>query len=466
MTAAHRESAILVGVSRRRDDRHDLEEHLEELGRLAETAGAATAGVLIQDRGQLTSATLLRRGKVEELKTLVEQTGAGLAIFDDDLSPAQVRNLETELEITVLDRSALILDIFARRARSREARTQVELAQLRYLLPRLTRQWTHLSRQAGGIGQRGVGETQLETDRRLIRTRIARLAAELGTIESDRRERRKSRVALPRVALVGYTNAGKSTFMNLLTGARTLVEDRLFATLDPLVRRAATAGGPDYLLIDTVGFIRKLPHHLVASFRSTLEEAADADLLVHVVDATSEAIEDHLVTTRETLDSLGLGDRPVLLVFNKIDRAPRGAVERLLAAFPGAVAASALDPADGRRVSEAIVAALGHGPLEETVSVAAGDTATLSALFRLVRVVGTDVQDGRLEVRYRVRREDRERVARILAAAAGPGDLRPRAAANLRGSRRTTAAPRPRAAKRSARAARRPAPARAGRRVS
>ncbi|HKQ97768.1 MAG TPA: GTPase HflX, partial [Candidatus Polarisedimenticolia bacterium] len=385
MTVAHRERALLVGVSRRRDDRHELEEHLAELGRLAETAGATTAGLLIQDRGPVTPGTLLRRGKVEELKRMVEETGAGLAIFDDDLSPAQVRNLEKDLEVTVLDRSALILDIFARRARSREARTQVELAQLRYLLPRLTRQWTHLSRQAGGIGQRGVGETQLESDRRLVRTRIARLATELKTIEVERRERRKGRGGLPRVALVGYTNAGKSTFMNLLTGARTLVEDRLFATLDPLVRRTGASGGPSFLLIDTVGFIRKLPHHLVASFRSTLEEAADADLLLHVVDATSDAIDDHLATTRETLEGLGLGDRPALVVFNKIDRAPRGAIERLLQAHPGAIAASALDPADGRRVSETVLAALGQGPVEETVSIAEEDATTLAALFKIVR---------------------------------------------------------------------------------
>jgi GTP-binding protein HflX len=454
VTAAHRERAILVGVRRRRDDRQDLEEHLAELERLAETAGAATAGLLIQDKGSVTPGTLLRRGKVEALKALAQETGAGLAIFDDDLSPAQVRNLEKDLEMTVLDRSGLILDIFARRARSREARTQVELAQLRYLLPRLTRQWTHLSRQAGGIGQRGVGETQLETDRRLIRTRIARLASELKTIETERRERRKGRQAIPRVALVGYTNAGKSTFMNLLTGARTLVEDRLFATLDSLVRRAGAAGGPDYLLIDTVGFIRKLPHHLVASFRSTLEEAADADLLVHVVDATSDVIDDHLATTRATLESLGLGDRPGLLVFNKADRAPRGVIDRLLAAHPGAIAASALDPADGRRVSEAIVAGLGRGPIEETVSVAEQDAATLAALFRLVRVVGTAVADGRIEVRYRVRPENRDRVARLLAPPPRP-----------RGATRTIEAPRPVKPPRPA-ATRGRTAARAGRRAS
>ena len=358
MTSKKGERAILVGVSRRRDDRHDLEAHLAELGRLAETAGAVTAGLLIQDRGPVTPATLLRHGKVEELKALAGETGAGLAIFDDDLTPAQVRNLEKEAEVTVLDRSALILDIFARRARSREARTQVELAQLRYLLPRLTRAWTHLGRQAGGIGQRGVGETQLETDRRLVRTRIARLAVDLKTIETERRERRKGRGSVPRVALVGYTNAGKSTFMNLLTGARTLVEDRLFATLDPLVRRAGSPDGPSFLLIDTVGFIRKLPHHLVASFRSTLEEAAEADLLLHVADASAPALQDQMGAARAALEDLGLGTRPSLMVFNKVDRATPVTLDRLRTDHPEAAFVSALDPADVRALERRVRALL------------------------------------------------------------------------------------------------------------
>ncbi|HZN02055.1 MAG TPA: GTPase HflX, partial [Candidatus Polarisedimenticolia bacterium] len=243
---------------------------------------------------------------------------------------------------------------FARRARSREARTQVELAQLRYLLPRLTRAWTHLERQAGGIGQRGVGETQLETDRRLIRKRVSRLEAELKSIESERRERRKRRGGVPKVALVGYTNAGKSTILNLLTGAGTFVEDRLFATLDPLVRRADRPGRAPFLVIDTVGFIRKLPHHLVASFRSTLEEAADADLLLHVSDASSPALADQLKATRDTLEGLDLADRPTLMVFNKRDRVPAPVLELLLGDHPGALAVSALAPADGEVLRRAI----------------------------------------------------------------------------------------------------------------
>ena len=377
--ALRRERALLAGFCRSRSERFDVEEHLQELELLAETAGARVIGRVIQDRGPVQAATLFRRGKIDEMARLTGEAGAGLLISDEDLSPAQVRNLETTLKVRVLDRSSLILEIFARRARSREARTQVELARLRYLLPRLTRQWGHLSRQEGGIGQRGVGETQLEIDRRLVRHRIARLAEDLRRIEKDRGERRKARRSIDRVALIGYTNAGKSTVLNLLTGAGAFVEDRLFATLDPLVRRCDRGGQDPFLVIDTVGFLRKLPHHLVASFRSTLEESADADLLVELADASSPAVADHLRTTMATLADLGRADRPRLLVFNKIDRTEPGVIGRLRTEHPRALFISALDPADGLRLEVEIRAALARARLRPVRPEAPGPVAVAPA---------------------------------------------------------------------------------------
>jgi len=316
---AARERAILVATRFPMQLRWEVEEFLNELALLADTAGAEVVARMIQERRQVDSAYFIGKGKVEQLSDLARKLHADLVIFDDDLSPAQIRNLENKISAKVIDRSALILDIFARRAKTREAKTQVELAQLQYLLPRLTRRWTHLSRQVGGIGTRGPGETQLEVDRRMIKNRIAHLKRELEKIARQREIRRRKRKNVYKVALVGYTNTGKSTLLNALTSARVATEDRLFATLDPTIRAVKLNAHTRALLIDTVGFIRKLPHHLVASFKSTLEEAVAADLLLHVVDISHPMFLEQMGTVRQVLAEMNIDTRPVVTVFNKID---------------------------------------------------------------------------------------------------------------------------------------------------
>ena len=323
-TARLPERALLVGT----DVPHarlPVTESMDELARLSDTAGLVAVGQDVQPLRRINPATYVGAGKVEQLAGRVKDAGADVVVFDDLLSPAQQRNLEKALGCKVIDRSALILDIFAQRARSTEGKLQVELAQLQYLLPRLTRQWTHLSRQrGGGVGTRGPGETQLEVDRRRVRERIALLRTRLEGVEQTRRLHRQERAAIPFpvVALVGYTNAGKSTLMNALTQAGVLVEDRLFATLDPTVRRVRLPEGQTVLLADTVGFIHKLPHQLVEAFKSTLEEVRSADLLLHVIDASHPSWREQAIVVDEVLAEIGARDRPVLRVFNKIDRLP------------------------------------------------------------------------------------------------------------------------------------------------
>ncbi len=313
-----------------------LERSMDELALLADTAGARVVDRVIQRSGTVHPATFIGKGKLEEVRVLAEDKKAVLAIFDDDLSPAQIRNLEKALSLKVVDRSELILDIFARRARTRESRLQVELAQLEYSLPRLTGMWKHLERQAGGIGTRGPGETQLETDRRLVGERIARLKRELGAVERERETQRRKRRREFRAALVGYTNAGKSTLFNALTRSKVFVENRLFATLDSTTREMVSPDRTKLLLTDTVGFIRKLPHHLVASFRSTLTEATEADRLVHVVDASDPDYRRQMQAVDGVLEEIMTEPRPTLLVFNKCDRLPERAVAQgLKAEYPG-----------------------------------------------------------------------------------------------------------------------------------
>ena len=334
------ERAVLVGHAGR--ERDHIERSLDELALLADTAGARVADRIVQRRGTIHPATFIGKGKVEEVKLRAEELEADVAIFDDDLSPAQVRNLEKALGVKVIDRSELILDIFARRAQTRESRLQVELAQLEYSLPRLTGMWKHLERQTGGIGVRGPGETQLETDRRLVGERIAKLKRELSAVERERETQRRKRRREFRAALVGYTNAGKSTLFNALTKSTVFVENRLFATLDATTRQMVSPERTLALLTDTVGFIRKLPHHLVASFRSTLSEATEADLLVQVVDASDPDYRRQMQAVDKVLDEILTEPRPSLLVFNKADALNDPTIEAgLRVEFPGCKVISA-----------------------------------------------------------------------------------------------------------------------------
>lgn len=337
------ESAILVGAIMPGATRWDVEDSLNELEHLADTAGAHVTDRLAQPVSRVNASTYIGKGKVEELKQLVKSRKSDLVIFDDDLSPVQLRNLERTLGCKLVDRSGLILDIFATRAKTAIAKTQVELAQLDYLRTRLTRQWTHLSRQKGGIGTKGPGEKQIETDRRLIGARIATLRTRLERIDRQRVNQRKGRQSYTRVSLVGYTNAGKSTLMNALADTRVLAEDRLFATLDATTRTVKIAANKEILLSDTVGFIRKLPHKLIESFKSTLDEVRESDVLLHVVDATHPRFEDHIRVVRQTLKELDALDKPTLMVFNKVDALEeRGMIAALQGEYEDVAFVSAL----------------------------------------------------------------------------------------------------------------------------
>ncbi len=340
-TAIPPERAIAVAVAPKGGDREMALDHLDELEFLAETCGAEVVAKIFQERVKPDGSTAVGKGKVQEIKEMVEEDNVTLLIFDDDLTPVQVRNLEKELEIKVIDRSGLILDIFASRAQTSEAKTQVELAQLQYLLPRLTRMWTHLSKQFGGIGTKGPGETQIETDRRMVRDRIDALKEKLNHIDTQRHQQRKGRQGMIKFALVGYTNAGKSTLMNALTDSGVYVKDQLFATLDTTVRSIELPNTKKAVLSDTVGFIRKLPTHLIASFRSTLAEASDSDVLMHVVDSSHKAFREQIAVVDETLEALNIQGKPTLLVLNKTDAISEEERNQLEIEFPGSILISA-----------------------------------------------------------------------------------------------------------------------------
>ncbi len=398
------EAAILAGVVL--PSRGNPSEPLEELEGLAATAGARVVGRLTQRRELPDKTAYLGKGKVEELCQLAEATDADVVIFDNDLSPAQTRNLEQATKIKVLDRTELILDIFASRAQTHEARLAVELAQLQYSLPRLKRMWTHLSRLKMGIGMRGPGEKQLEVDRRLVEKRIHDLRADLSVIERRKERQVAARHDRMTVSLVGYTNAGKSTLMNVMTGASVLAQDKLFATLDTRTRRWQLPGWGPVLLSDTVGFIRDLPHHLIASFKATLEESRQADLLLHVADASSPAVYQQISSVYNVLEELGIQEKDTLLVLNKIDALEdRSQLDGLLQRYPHAVPISARRSQGLAQLAGRVSEALSHDFLDVDIETGAGNGRLLAFLAAHGEVLSQQFHESRVTVHCRIAKQ-------------------------------------------------------------
>jgi len=397
-----------------------LDESLNELALLADTAGGDVVARIRQDRDRPDSATFIGKGKVEEIRSLIKDQGIPLVLFDDDLNPVQARNLERAWECKVLDRSGLILDIFASRARSSEAKTQVELAQLQYLMPRLTRAWTHLSKQFGGIGTKGPGETQIETDRRMIRGRIAHLKEKLERIERQRDTQRKGRRKYIRAALVGYTNVGKSTLLNVLSGSEVFIENRLFATLDPTTRYVDLEGGRSLLITDTVGFIRKLPHHLVASFKSTLEEVTEADMLIHLCNISHPEFRDHIRVVNDTLEELGAAATLTLMAFNKIDMLEdRSALPGLRKDFPGSVFLSATRGINILGLKEALLGMVQKGFKDVRLRIPHVEQSVISRCFDLGEVLDQQYDDASAVLTLRIPLQAEYRLQQLVDQAKG-----------------------------------------------
>ncbi|HJQ10146.1 MAG TPA: GTPase HflX [Gemmatimonadaceae bacterium] len=410
---------MLVGAPRKRSNaRHSVAEHLEELERLVDTAGGVVVGEVTQQIDKPNPATYLGKGKVDELRDEIAAKNASLIVFDDELSPSQGKNIEDATGQRVMDRAELILDIFATRARSSEAKMQVELAQLQYMLPRLTRMWAHLEKFRGGIGVRGPGETQLETDRRLINHRIRQLKSRLQDVQKSREVQRSGRRDAFRASLVGYTNAGKSSILRAIGNApEVFVEDRLFATLDPLTREIDLGENSKVLLTDTVGFIRKLPHNLVASFRATLEEVNEADLLLHVIDASHPNWEEQRQVVDQVLAELGAAEKPVLYVFSKIDAVPgpefdalRERIGNLLpgaSVFVSSIAEGGLDP-----LRLTLISAARKGTQIAEIRLRAEDGRLLAEVYRDGSVLGRADEDGEIVLRARVSDQLADRITR------------------------------------------------------
>jgi len=412
---SNNEKAILVAVKTPVISRERLEEQLSELQLLAKTAGAEISKVITQDRIRPDTAYFVGKGKASELAEIAEDTGSDLIIFDDDLSPTQVRNLERVINRKILDRSGLILDIFAAHARTSEAKTQVELAQLEYMLPRLTRAWTHLSKQYGGIGTKGPGETQIETDRRIIRRRIALLKEKLRKIESLEEVKSARRKDFFTVSLVGYTNAGKSTLLNKLTNAGVLAEDKLFATLDSTTRSLEISDSVKILLSDTVGFIRKLPHHLIASFHSTLKVARDADVILHVIDISHPFFEDHIKVVNDTLEQLGLLKKRQLMIFNKIDNiSGRTAIEYVSSQFPGSVIISAERGMNIAMLIQKLEEMFEKQFVEKKIRLSASSSVQIAKLRAFAEILDTKYDYEYVDVTLKVEKKHLKRIENML----------------------------------------------------
>jgi len=415
LTKETTERAILVALKTRELTREIVDEHLDELDELASTAGAETILKVVQERSSPDKVFYVGKGKAEEIKQLIELNEIDLLIFDDDLSPVQLRNLEKMMEKKIIDRSALILDIFANRARTNEAKTQVELAQLQYLLPRLTRAWTHLSKQYGGVGTKGPGETQIETDRRIIRDRISHLKSKLDKIEVHRETQSQGRKDRVRVCLVGYTNAGKSTLFNRLTDAGAFAEDKLFATLDSTTRIYELNTSQKILLSDTVGFIRKLPSHLIASFKSTLNEVRDADIILHVIDFSHPYFEDHIQVVEKTLKDINAGDKTELKVFNKVDLVEdKSKLDYVRNKYKNSVIISAERGINISSLEKKIIDLI-EGSFEEvSVTINIRQSKLMANIHSIAQVLSAEYDEDKILIKYKTKRENSEKIKKMI----------------------------------------------------
>jgi len=410
-----REDAILVGLATREVSKEKVQEHLDELEMLADTAGANTIFKIMQDKSKPDSAFYIGKGKAEEIAELAELNKINLIIFDDDLTATQVRNLEKMFEKKIIDRSGLILDIFASHARTREAKVQVELAQLQYTLPRLTRAWTHLSKQYGGIGTKGPGETQIETDRRIIRDRIAKLKDKLDKIESQQRTKSSGREDFIKASMVGYTNAGKSTLINLLTGAGVLAENKLFATLDSTTRSFEIEQDKKILISDTVGFIRKLPHHLVASFKSTLNVVRDADLILHVIDVSHPSFEDHIDVVDDTMKELGADKKTQIRIFNKVDLiTDKTKMDYVLNKFDNAILISAQKGINITKLRDKLLKIYEENFIEHVVKLKNHHSKLVSQIHSLAEVVDVKYEDDVIIMKFRANKPTVNKISNLI----------------------------------------------------